>query len=475
MHTAMLSLLSFVVICHASRRVVSAARINQEKIGALEHAEVDGKIEAKTSLPPSAFAVMAHRGQSIIDGVQRSNACEGLDREYKIPPLERAPLSAQLTSFCQSTWPEFDNISNTVPRSTLQTTCTWNYWARKDLNLAESLTTEPIMIPYEDELVEYKWKKTLSGGANNMGLFVIEKAALGAGPESLPETLVLKIGTQKDFAAESACMKGTAGIKGLPMLYSDAFKFKDTCYKALVMDLVPGKLWGDVMPLDADSECQLQESAGRLMCGVASRGFVEMDWNNPGNWMVDEHGEFSRIDMGFCWKAWGIGSLEHISYRLYQVYHALDDNETGATGLSTMWHTSITNRWRNGESNLGVGDLVLNSQERVDALKEITAGRASVSFPGTYVSQLGGKDWHPNDLKCQATRSSDLTTFTLKLDGLEPGEYEFKAMMYPEKHDWTNSYGADDGGNFVLRIESGKGTATLVFDAIKKKLKIEQN
>lgn len=467
---------SFLALAHAARvmtdvnkAIVAIEREERGRLGGSRQA-VSSKKEAfqqqsfdvdnfnaslvARGFPDWVWNVMRHRGNNTGD----ADMCAGLGRTYKVPPLKKVPDRDELKAWCADTWPK----QPPVVKKANQTACKQlNFASGRDL---QDIQSEPIMIPVNDGFAKYKWKKTLSGGVNNIGLHIIEQ---DGDSHALPDQLVLKGGTEKDYDSEVACTRAGSGIKGFPQLFGDAFKFRDTCYKALILEVVSGTMWGDAMPLDVQSECELQESAGRLMCGLADRDYVEMDWNNPGNWIrrsTAQGEEWTRIDLGMCWNSQASFDLK---YKGFQAYQTMLTNLT-SDNHDMMWHSGFF-EWfigRKGDAkHLGVGDLVLNSQKRVRDL--------TVSFPGNYVSKIGGADWAPTDPLCKAHKvDTQGRNFELSVAGLQPGSYEFKASVNAETEGfWTQTFGQDgvlddpNGGRSGIVFTLGQNeSVTLKFD-----------
>lgn len=235
-----------------------------------------------------------------------------------------------------------------------------------------------VEIPHGDGMVLYRVTKTISGGPgglgiNNGGVYEITKVVNTRSSASLPEKLALKVpkspdkgGNEQEFQTEISCLRASAGLVGVSKLYATSFKLPegDTCHKAIVLDLIDGKPWAKELSLSKEDECILQESAFKLMCGMThpKRHTVNMDLNNPGNWMmlkgVHSKDRFVNIDLGLCYQpkpAKGTtieGSAEDM----------LAKSPEGAEDLEDFM-------WRNEKVPgifLSMSDLVLNSQKRID-------------------------------------------------------------------------------------------------------------
>jgi len=207
--------------------------------------------------------------------------------------------------------------------------------------------------------------------------------------------------------SEVDCMRGISGIRGTPKFYGNAFQYKDRCFKAVLSEAIDGKDLGDFMPLSREEECQLQQESGRLTCAFLRRGFVDMDFNNPGNFLLKrtlgQATQFTKIDHGGCYRQ----SPENQMFNYFESIASLpadsfwDTNEKlgemhfalrglhwifGDWGHSwyvsraiedarTATRTDIANTaWRCDLAGnaislyTGAGDLILHSQSRVHAL-----------------------------------------------------------------------------------------------------------
>ncbi|MGB5051144.1 MAG: alpha-amylase family glycosyl hydrolase [Caldilineaceae bacterium] len=87
----------------------------------------------------------------------------------------------------------------------------------------------------------------------------------------------------------------------------------------------------------------------------------------------------------------------------------------------------------------------------------------SVSFPGSYASQIGGAEWEPADPTVQASDEDGdgIWTLTVELPG---GDYEFKAAI---NGTWDEAYGVDGtpgGDNATVNVPSAGGLVTFSYD-----------
>merc|ERR1719321_1235699 len=148
-------------------------------------------------------------------------------------------------------------------------------------------------------------------------------------------------------------------------------------------------------------ECILQETAGRIMCGIGKHGVIEKDWNNPGNWMVKQTDsgdtEFTKFDFGFC------------EFR---------DPEAD---MAPMW---VVNNGR-APIRMGMGSLLLNSQDRIKKkLEQIDV--KTVSFVGSFTKPA----FNLKSDQYRGETADDGKTYTLKLGtGLKPGKYKLKVVL----------------------------------------------
>jgi hypothetical protein len=263
----------------------------------------------KTTAPESPWVVAGKPGVA-----PRENACEEYIPADKLPPLTYSHAKGELQAWCEKAWPDEGATSASLASVEVphEEACSSTQYASSIHDLMNEYG-DSIMLPSGSGFVRYELvnKEKNFGGAANGGIFLLQKVD---SQTPFPEKLLLKVPkppvppetNEMEYETERECMRGIAGVKGTVPLYSSAFKLGDVCYKGLVQGLVKGKDWGAVMPLSKASECSLQMTAGRLLCAFAKRGYAEMDWNNPGNFMKldDETGDeqFVRIDPGNCFR-----------------------------------------------------------------------------------------------------------------------------------------------------------------------------
>lgn len=94
----------------------------------------------------------------------------------------------------------------------------------------------------------------------------------------------------------------------------------------------------------------------------------------------------------------------------------------------------------------------------------------SVSFPGTYAAQLGGVNWSPVENISMAGSLDDGATFNLKLNGLLPGDYFFKAVVNPRRNGWAGVVGDPAAENIRFHVAPGVVATMLNFITATKKI-----
>lgn len=107
--------------------------------------------------------------------------------------------------------------------------------------------------------------------------------------------------------------------------------------------------------------------------------------------------------------------------------------------------------------------LPVYAQTEPEPTESATPAANSVSFPGDYVSKIGGQDWQPGDAKVQATdaKGDGVWTLTVNLPG---GDYNFKVAI---NGTWDENYGADgklNGDNIPFTVPPQGGAAIFYYD-----------
>lgn len=90
---------------------------------------------------------------------------------------------------------------------------------------------------------------------------------------------------------------------------------------------------------------------------------------------------------------------------------------------------------------------------------------ALVTFPGDYVSEIGGQDWTPGDVTTKAADPNGDDVWTFTTTGLPKGSYQFKATVGGT---WDESYGkggAPGGDNIPFTVATDNAPVTFYYDA----------
>eukprot|EP00928_Gymnodinium_smaydae_P016067 TRINITY_DN15993_c0_g1_i9.p1 TRINITY_DN15993_c0_g1~~TRINITY_DN15993_c0_g1_i9.p1 ORF type:complete len:1479 (-),score=150.49 TRINITY_DN15993_c0_g1_i9:1161-5597(-) len=302
--------------------------------------------------------------------------------------------------------------------------------------------TVRISIPWGDSFVDYVIKGVLSShyGIKAAGVYALERDThtRNDASASLPVKLALKVpkhpdhgGAEKEVDSEISCLRSASGLDGVVQLYGEAFQVPGVgngCYKGILMELVDGVPWGNIMPLSISDECALQETAFKLMCGMThpTRAVANLDLNNPGNWMASFDSEkkrkFVNLDLGYCFQP----ESSNVVYSEWTALSKIPDDATASVIMNALidhealsaqakqdldtdpsesvakWVAMATrarktlamdleeimwkaNVWPGGPW-VSLSDLVLNSQSRIDHM--VSSGSPS-DRPAESLSNVG--------------------------------------------------------------------------------------
>ena len=87
-----------------------------------------------------------------------------------------------------------------------------------------------------------------------------------------------------------------------------------------------------------------------------------------------------------------------------------------------------------------------------------------VTFPGSYVSEIGGKDWDPKDKTTRASDANGDGVWTFSASALPAGDYKFRAAIGGS---WSDAYGHNglpNGLPETFKVTASSGPVTFYYD-----------